>query len=301
LERLLVLDPGCPCGIERDAEDLTELRGVVCAAAGVTRRPFDELLRRISAREPGHESRAVQVRVDLELKVDLRAFGDKSERIVKGRLILHHRAEHHLVVTALCAAKASRHPGVHEHRDALVVPARRRDTRRGEIEIGNRLGLFRDRQDLSAKEPAEQPIPPRTLVHRRHMDQLVVHDGVQSFVGRERFERETKRGNLNPDEIVRHRRRSRVPGVAQIEQQDGQVVGRIEAKQLLLKIQRVECRPRDVRNQIRLGGVDVDDAEAGRLLFGELCAGGCREGSERGKSNDENPNLDWEPHPRRGS
>ena len=74
LERLLGGDPVGPCAFQRPAEDVTELGGVVAAAARFARHPVQDLFGRVGARQPREESRAVEIRVDLELEVDLGAL-----------------------------------------------------------------------------------------------------------------------------------------------------------------------------------------------------------------------------------
>src|SRR5215510_9602454 len=106
LKRMLELDPFGPRFLERGAEHELELAGVIGLAPGLAAQPLDDLRRCVVVAEPGNEARAVEVRVDLRLEIDLRAFGRETERIVETRLVLHHRAKHHLVVAALGAAEA---------------------------------------------------------------------------------------------------------------------------------------------------------------------------------------------------
>ena len=143
LEVLLPRDPvaATPSSSER-AEHVLELRRVVGLAALAARAPSSTTCsgERVVG-EVAHEARAVEVRVHLGLEVDLHALGDEAERVVEARAVLHHRAEHHLVVGALRAALAAGHPGLDEDGEALLVPARRRRARRGQVEVEDALGL----------------------------------------------------------------------------------------------------------------------------------------------------------------
>ena len=253
-----------------DAELLAEGRRVVGAAAVAARRPGDHLLGRVVPRQPGHEARAVQIRVRLELEVDFRAFRDQAQRVVERRVVFHHRAEDHLVVAALRASEAAGHPGIDEDRNPFVKPSRRGHAWRGQVEIEDRLGLLGDRQHFSAEQTPEDPIAPRRLVHRRDVDQLVVHQRVHALVGRNRLEDVGDGGDLDGDEIVGHRGCAGIALVGQVDEQDRHLVVRIESEQLLLKTERVERRPRRVRHEERFAAIDVEEAQAGRALLGEL-------------------------------
>ena len=98
--------------------------------------------------EPGHEPRAVKIRVDLELKIDLRPFRHEAQRVVERRAVSHHRAEDHLVVAALGAAEPAGHPRVDEDRDAFVdtSAARRHAARSG-----------RNRESIPDARPPARP------------------------------------------------------------------------------------------------------------------------------------------------
>ena len=219
LKLVLVLDPVRPRIVQAHAEDVPELRGVVRAAALAPRGPLDQLLGRVVAREPRHEARAVEIRVGLELEVDLGAFRDQSQRVVERRVVGDHRAEDHLVVPALRASEPAGHPGVAEDGDAFVIPARRRHPRRRQVEVQNRLRLLRDRQHLSAEQLPEEPVAPRGLVHRRDVDELVVHQRVHPLVGGDGLVDERDGRDLHRDQIARHGGRAGVPLVRQIDEQ----------------------------------------------------------------------------------
>ena len=189
--------------------------GVVAAAARLARHPVQHLLGRVGARQPREEPRAVEIRVDLELEVDLRAFRHQRERVVERRVVANHRAEDHLVEAALRAADAAGHPRVDEHGAAFVKPARRGHARRGQVEVEHRFGLLGQRHDLAAEQRPEEPIVPRRLVHRHDVHQLVVHDRVHPLVGRNRLERVGQRRDLDRQRVAGHRgRRRRCPSPA---------------------------------------------------------------------------------------
>ena len=177
------------------------MRGVVGAAAFLTLDPVEQLRRPVGVREPHHEARAVQIRVDLELEVDLRPFRDETQRIVEMGVVADHRPEDHLVVAALRPAHAAGHPGVDEHRNAFVEPARRGDPRRGQVLVEDRFRLFGDRVHLAGKQFPEDPVPRGGLVERSHVHQLVVHDRVHPLVGGDRLEGEAQWRHLHHHEL----------------------------------------------------------------------------------------------------
>ena len=51
---------------------------------------------------------------------------------------------------------------------------------------------------------------------------------------------------------------------------DRQLLLRVESEQLLLERERVERRARGVRDEKRFAAVDVEEAQAGRALLGQL-------------------------------
>ena len=124
LELVLEDDPVLPRLLERDSEHFAEIVGVVARASVVAPKPCDHFLGRMGVSEISGESGAVKVRIRDDLEIDLDAARYEPERIVKMRVVAHHRAEHHLVIAALRSAKSTVHPRLHEYRAALRVPAR---------------------------------------------------------------------------------------------------------------------------------------------------------------------------------
>jgi hypothetical protein len=142
-----------------------------------------------------------------------------------------------------------------------VKPARRGNPRRRQVEIQDRLGLLGDRQHLAVEQPAEHPVRPCRLVHRRHVDQLVIHDHVHALVGGKRLERKSQRRDLHADQVARHRGRAGVAGVTQVQHQHRQVFLGIKTEQFFLEGERVERGARDVRDEVALGDVEIDDTQ----------------------------------------
>src|ERR1700752_2687830 len=101
LKVVLEVDPAVPGFVERQAKYLLELIGVIAATAGVTAPPSEQPLRSIGDGQVVHEARAIEISVRAGLEVDLGALGYQSQRVIELRAVLHHRAEHHLVVAAL--------------------------------------------------------------------------------------------------------------------------------------------------------------------------------------------------------
>jgi hypothetical protein len=65
--------------------------------------------------------------------------------------------------------------------------------------------MIRDRNDLATKQRSEKAIGPACLIHRRDVDQLVVHEDVHAFVAGDRLEREIQRSDFYRHYIARHR------------------------------------------------------------------------------------------------
>ena len=294
LKRTLVLHPCAPGLLERHPEDLAELCGVVGAAVLAARDPFDQLLGRMAARQPGHEPRAVEIGVRLHLKVDLRAFGDESQRVVERHVIANHRAEDHLVVAALRASHAAGHPRVDEHRDALVIPPRRGDARSREVPVENRRRVIGRGRDLAAKQSAEGAIGSRRLIHRDDVNQLVVHQHRHPLVRRDGLEGEVERRDLERHDVARDRPGRRVAGVGEIREQHRDRIGQRELEEFLLELQRVQEGARGVGHQVAFGPLEVDEAHLRRFDGCELRvrAAGCgerREEDERGRDAEDQP------------
>jgi hypothetical protein len=140
-----------------------------------------------------------------------------------------------------------------------VIPAWRGDAGRGQEEIEDRLGLCGYGHHLAAKEPPERSIRTGGLIHRRDMNQLVVHDDVHAVVAGDRFESEAEGRDLRHHRVVRHDARAGVPGVLEVGEQQRDAVGGIELEQAALKRQRVQEGARGVRHEKRFGRVEVDE------------------------------------------
>jgi hypothetical protein len=151
-----------------------------------------------------------------------------------------------------------------------VEPSRRGDARGGQIEVENGLRLFGHRQYLAAEQAPEGPVACCRLVHRRDVHQLVIHERVQPLVGGNRLEDVGDWRDLDRDQIVRHGGGAGVALVRQVDEKDRDVFLRVESKQLLLEGERVQRRPRRVRDEKRFTAVDEQQPQAGGSLFGEL-------------------------------
>src|SRR6188472_839025 len=158
LELALERYPVLPGALERQAEDLLELIGVVALAALVAADPFERLFRRVRVGEPREKPCAVKIGVRANLEVDLDAARHEAERVVEMRAVAHHRTEHHLVVAALCAAEASAHERLDEHRLTFGEPARNGEARDREVAVEQRFGKLRIGTDLAQKKAAPFPV-----------------------------------------------------------------------------------------------------------------------------------------------
>ena len=279
LELVLEGDPVLPGPLERDAEHLLELIGVVAAAALVTTQPGDDLLGRVGVGEPGEEAPAVQIGVGAALEIDAGAARHEAERVVEVRVVAHHGAKHHLVVAALRAAEAARHPGLHEHGAAFQIPARHRESRHRQVAVEQRLGMARLRRHLAEEEAAPAPILARREVGRRDVHHLVVHRRVHALVARVGLERIGHRCDVDPQERLGRRRDARVAIVGEVAQPHGRPLRGLPAEDPALPVECVAERARGVRNeevqarvrieQTQLAGVDEGDAERAGLGDGE--------------------------------
>jgi hypothetical protein len=93
----------------------------------------------------------------------------------------------------------------------------------------------------------------------------VVHDGVEPLVGRERFEREAERGDLDGEEVAGDDRGGRVAAVGEINEKNRRLLPRIESEKTTLERERVEERTNRVRDEIALAALEIDDADGGEL------------------------------------
>ena len=203
LKLALELDPVLPGIVERFAVYALEVFLVPAVAVVGALDPVDELVRAILVREVTHEAAAVKIGIGADLEIDLGAFGDEAERVVEMAAVPYLGAEHHLVITALRAAEAAGHPGFRENGDALEVPARRRFARRRQVLVQDRFRVFVGRKHLAAEELARSPVGCSRLVHRRYMDELMVHQRVHALRGCCGFKRQRDRRHVDNDRVAR--------------------------------------------------------------------------------------------------
>ncbi len=218
LKAVLPHDPVLPGFGQRFAEHALELGCVIAVAVLAALEPGDHLLGRIGQREIAEEARAIEIIVGADLEVDRIAFRLQAERIVEFRVVAHHGAEHHLVISALRAAQAAAHPCLHEHRAAFEIPARNIGARCGEVVVENGFGMIGGRQRLAVKEAA----PPRILIvvhiHRGDVDKLVVHQCEKAFAGRERLECHADGGDIHEQRVVGRCPHHRLPVIGEVSQ-----------------------------------------------------------------------------------
>ena len=177
----------------------------------------------------------------------------KTQWIVEVGVVPHHRPEYHLVVAALRAAQPTAHPGLHEYRRALQVPARGRIARDRQVAVEQRFWVLPLGGDLAQEETSPTPIFLGRDVVRRHMDHLVVHQRVHALAGRERLERVGQRRHVEDEHAVRHRKRVGVTVVAQVLQQDNRRLGWRPTEHLALPRKRVGERAYRVRHEVIQG------------------------------------------------
>ena len=143
----------------------------------------------MDVREPGEETRAVEVGVHAGLKIDARAARREPKRIVEVSVVADHRPEHHLVVAALRATEPAAHPRLQEDCAAFAVPPRGRHPRLREDSCRTSTRDPGRRVDLAEKEspPARVLLGLHVALHDVH--QLVIHQLVHALARRKRFER----------------------------------------------------------------------------------------------------------------
>ena len=149
------------------------------------------------------------------------------------------------------------------------------------------------RCDLAAEQPPEDAVPPDGLIHRHDMHQLVIHQRRHALVRGDRLESEVERGDLDGHEVARHRAGRRIARVREVSEKEGDRFRRVVAEQLPLEREGVQERPRHVRDEIRLGAVEVHHADLRRLDRAQLCASatGVEEKSEECPEDGEPPHT----------
>ncbi len=283
LELLLEGDPLVPRVGDRLPEDAPELRGVVGLRPLPAPEPLDELLRRVAVREERHEPLAVDVRVRLELEVDLRPFRDEAERRVEAAPVPHHRAEDHLVPGTLAPAPAPGHPRLEEDRGPFVVPARGQAARRRQVVVEDRLRLLRRRRDLPREHGAPEPIARPRVVVERHVDELVVHHPVDRLVRRDGLVGEGHGRDLEHHEVPGDDVHAGVAEVGEVVQEDRDLLGRPVREDPPVEAEGVLERAGDVRDEVRLPRREVDEPQVVGLERRDLAPGRRRPEKQGGR------------------
>src|SRR5207237_261564 len=91
-----------------------------------------------------------------------------------------------------------------------------------------------------------------------------------------------ERRDLDRDDVARDRGGPRVPRVGEVGQEDGRPLPRRPAEELLVEGERVLEAAGDVRGEVRLRRLEVDEPQVLRLGSGELGRGGGGGGGGRG-------------------
>ena len=182
-------DPVLPGLVQRLAEDMFELVGVIGLAALVAPQPRDQLFRAIGQRQIGIEARAVEIGVGADLEIDGIAFRFQAGGIEEMGVVAHHGAEHHLVIAALGAAQAAAHPGFHEDGRAFQVPARHIGAGLGQVIVKDGFGMRGDRRRLAVKDIAPEGVIVVPHIHGGQMHRLMVHQREEALAGAEGLER----------------------------------------------------------------------------------------------------------------
>ncbi len=240
---------------------MLELDGVVGGAAGVAAEPLGHLLGRSGQGQPAEEAGPIEVVVDAHLEIHGRALGLQAERREEPGVVTHHRAEHHLVVGALGAAEAAGHPGLHEDGAALKVPARHIHPGGGEVVVEDRFRMVLQRHGLAVEQAPPEGVRVVPDVHGRHVDRLMVHQGVEALARAEGLEGLAERGDVHQDGVVGRSPRGRVAVVGEILEQDRGLVPWRPTPLLLLEGHGVQEAAGDVGRQIGLGRVEVEQPQ----------------------------------------
>jgi hypothetical protein len=198
-------------------------------------------------------------------------------------VVLHHRPKHHFVVAALHAAHAAAHPRLHEHGDALEIPARRGEAWHREVAVDQRFWMLRLRRDLPEKESAPTPILLGPDVVGGDVDLLMVHQREHALARRERLEGVRQRRDVEKEPAMRRGQRGGRSVVREVFQQDDRGFGRCPPEHPLLPLARVGERPDGVRDEI-IERVEVDELEILRFDVGHperILLGRCGERGDR--------------------
>ena len=258
LEQALVGEPTSPGPVERGAEYVTELGGVETGAALVSAEPFDQPIGPIGQRQPAVESRAIEIVVDPDLEIDRCAFALQPERRIEAVAIADLGAEHHFVIAALRAPQPARHPRFEKHRRAFEIPARDIVSRGSEVIVENRLGVFLDRHRLAVEKFPPARVLPVPHVHRRDVRQFMVDQREEALARGEGFHRDAERGDVEQHRIIGRRARRGIAVIAEILEQHRRPVPRLPVEPLLVRRQRIFDTARDIRCEIGLDRVEIE-------------------------------------------
>jgi hypothetical protein len=119
--------------------------------------------------------------------------------------------------------------------------------------------------------------------------QLVVHQRVHAFAGREGLVDEADRRGVHQQRVARHCAGRRIAVVAEVLEQDRDLAVGIEAEVRALGGEGVGEGPRCVWSEVRKRGIEVDQPELPGLEAGEAGRGGavaCAGRDRQDRSND---------------
>ena len=124
--------------------------------------------------------------------------------------------------------------------------------------------------DLALEETAKRPIGARRQIHRRDVGELVVGDHVETLGGDEGLEREVGRRHVEQQLVAGNRRRGGVAPVGEVLEQHRQLLGRIEAVDPLLEIDRVLDAASCVGGDVAQRGAEIHQPDVVGLQDVEL-------------------------------
>src|SRR5438552_7934357 len=93
------MDPTGPFVVEGGAVNILKLSGEVSPAVFGSVEPPEKLFRTVLVREIAEKSGSIEIRIDPHLKIDRLPLGFNSDKIIKVAAVVHHRPEHHLIIT----------------------------------------------------------------------------------------------------------------------------------------------------------------------------------------------------------
>ena len=269
-------DPLVPRVVELHPEHLVELARVEGLAALVAAEPLDELVGPLRQRQPADEARPVEIVVDPDLEIDRGAFALEPQRRVEFVMVADLGAERHFVIGALRAAEAPRHPGFEKHRRAFEVPARDVVPGGGEEIVEDRFGMLLNRHRLAVQETPPEGVLAVPHIHRRDMRQLMVDQREKALARGKRLHRLRQRRDVEQDGVVGRRSRRGIAVIAEVLEQHRGSIPRLPSEPFLMRGERIFERPRNVRGEVGLDRVEIEERQVLGLERGQVEPGRAR-------------------------